>query len=167
MEFVTIRDFANSQGISYEAVRKQLKKYADELNEHISVKGRTKYLDTYAVDFLSKKRRESPVILLQQDAISERERLKEEADRLKNALLDAQQKIIELQEDNKKMIGTQAKYEALEQSRVDDEAKILRQEKELSEVKIELSQKQSELQDAQEEISSFQKTIFGLYKKVK
>lgn len=166
MEFVTIRDFANSQGISYEAVRKQLKKYADELDEHISVKGRTKYLDTYAVDFLSKKRRESPVILLQQDAISERERLKEEADRLKNALLEAQQKIIELQEDNKKMIGTQAKYEALEQSRADDEAKMQRQEKELSEAKIELSQKQSELQAAQKEIGSFQKTIFGLYRKV-
>ena len=63
MELVTIKQFADSQGISYEAVRKQLHKYSEELSGHVIRKGRTQYLDEKAVEFLKERRRESPIVL--------------------------------------------------------------------------------------------------------
>ena len=76
---ITIKDYAKDKGISYEAVRKQVKRYAtDELKDHIVVQGRTQLLDEYAVDFLNQKRNESPIIIQEQSKDEELERLKEE-----------------------------------------------------------------------------------------
>ena len=47
MEVMTTRQFAESQQVTYEAIRKQLIRYREELEGHIIQKGRTKYLDEY------------------------------------------------------------------------------------------------------------------------
>ena len=77
MELTTIKQYAESQKVSYEAVRKQIIGYGEELKGHIIRKGRTQYLDEWAVEFLTKRRRENPVILLSQDKDEELEALKQ------------------------------------------------------------------------------------------
>ena len=75
---ITIKDYAESKNISYEAVRKQVKRYADELKDHIVIKNRTKYLDDFAVEFLNTKRNESPIIVQEVAKDEELKRLKQE-----------------------------------------------------------------------------------------
>lgn len=61
-EMQTIREYAKNNGVSYEAIRKQIKTYEVELKDHIMKNGRTQYLDDYAVEFLNKKRANSTII---------------------------------------------------------------------------------------------------------
>lgn len=88
---VSIKDYAKNKGCSYEAIRKQVIRYKNDLDEHIIKVNRTKYLDDYAVEFLDKKRTTNPVIVEKYDRDEEIERLKKE----KEVLLV---KIVELQE---------------------------------------------------------------------
>lgn len=54
----TIPQYANDQGITYEAARRQVVKYLDnELQGHIRVRNNTKYLDDFAIEFLNEHRR--------------------------------------------------------------------------------------------------------------
>lgn len=53
---LSIKDFARDYGVSYEAVRRQIKRYGAELQGHIHVQGRTQYLDEVAVAFLAEHR---------------------------------------------------------------------------------------------------------------
>lgn len=64
---LTIKDFAEQQNVSYEAVRKQVKRYSAELDGHILKQGRTQILDDYAVEFLQAKRKENPVVIINTD----------------------------------------------------------------------------------------------------
>lgn len=111
MELVTIKQFADSQGISYEAVRKQLQKYSEELSGHVIRKDRTRYLDEKAVEFLKERRRESPIVLQTIDQGEEIGRLQDQVESLKaqlvtaqNKLLEAQERVISLQEDRKSVV---------------------------------------------------------------
>ena len=174
MEVISIKDFAEAQGVSYEAIRRQVARYTEELEGHITTKGRSKYLDEYAVEFLSQRRKEKPVILLQQNINAELEETKRELEAMKTLLLDAQQKIIYLQEENTKQLEAKTKYEALLEDTQRKDIKLQETEKELSEVKISLSEARGKLEETEEKLSSaeaeaqsFQKSIFGLYKKVK
>ena len=88
---VTLKEYAKNKGVSYEAVRKQVNRYKNELKGHISKVNRTQYLDEEATAFLDKKRAESPVIIVQTD---DKERI-EQLEREKEALLI---KVAELQE---------------------------------------------------------------------
>ena len=49
---ISIKDYAKQKNVSYEAVRKQLVRYKDELQSHITTKNRMRFLDDYAVNFL-------------------------------------------------------------------------------------------------------------------
>lgn len=75
---IKLKDYAQSKGISYEAVRKQVNRYKSELEGHITKISRTQYLDDEAVAFLDSKRQENPVILLQMDKDEEIQRLHDE-----------------------------------------------------------------------------------------
>lgn len=75
---ITIKDYAASKKISYEAVRKQLKRYEIELDGHIQQINRTKFLDDYAVEFLDEKRNGNPVVILEASKDEEIERLRNE-----------------------------------------------------------------------------------------
>ena len=120
MELMTIKQYAQSQHISYEAVRKQVAAYKQDLQDHIIRKGRTQYLDEYAVEYLTKRRRESPVIVLEQSKDETIADLKEQIDALRVQLMAAQNEllrekdhIIELQEESRKSLEAQTKYAAL------------------------------------------------------
>ena len=96
---ITIRDYAKENNVSYEAIRKQIKRYEDELNGHIIKQNRTQFLDDIAVAILDQHRRENPVIIVNQDTDS---RLKQLEDENKNLLIKVAQqadKISQLNED--------------------------------------------------------------------
>ena len=159
MELMTIKQYAQSQHISYEAVRKQVASYKHELQDHIVRKGRTQYLDEWAIEFLTKRRRESPVIVLEQSKDETIADLKEQIDSLRVQLMAAQNEllrekdhIIELQEESRKSLEAQTRYAALLE---DNESKD-EQIRELTEQR----------DAAEKEARSYQPSWFGLYKKV-
>lgn len=88
---VSLKEYAKNKGVSYEAVRKQVNRYKDELKGHISKVNRTQYLDEEAVVFLDSKRAESPIIIMESGKDEEIQRLEME----NKALL---LKVAELQE---------------------------------------------------------------------
>ena len=63
----TLREYASHVGVSYEAVRKQLKRYAPELEGHIKKERGVQYLDDFAIDFLTEKRNAQPVVIVNKD----------------------------------------------------------------------------------------------------
>lgn len=115
---LSLKEYATNKGISYEAVRKQVKRYKSELEGHISKVNRTQYLDDEAVAFLDTKRQENPVILLQVDKDEEIQRLSNENKRLllrvaelQDALLREKDTVKELQ--TEKIALLEAKQEAV------------------------------------------------------
>ena len=93
---ITIKDYAKSHGISYEAARQQIGRYMDRevdgfhLADHISKIDRTQYLDDEAVAFLDNRRAKNPVIVQQEGRDETIERLRQRVDDLQTRLLAAQ-----------------------------------------------------------------------------
>lgn len=84
---LTIQEYANSRHISYNAARKMVQRYRDQLN--IGREGRTQQLDSDAVAFLDQRRSVSPdpaaqKILQLQNRVNE---LEAEVQRLQNRSL--------------------------------------------------------------------------------
>ena len=75
---ISLKDYAREKGVSYEAVRKQVTRYKDELEGHITKENRTQYLDDAAVEFLNHKRATNSVILMEASRDDEVKRLSEE-----------------------------------------------------------------------------------------
>ncbi|MGM9518917.1 hypothetical protein [Acidaminococcus timonensis] len=75
---ITIKDYAKQKGVSYEAIRKQIKRYEDELEGHLVKQNRFLMLDDEAVRFLDSKRSENPVIVYEQNKDEELEQLRKE-----------------------------------------------------------------------------------------
>lgn len=92
-----MKDLARQRGVSYEAVRSQVKRYAAELEGHTYQQGRVKYLDEWAVDYLDAKRSANPVVVYHADQQDELQDLREQNRQLLLQLADAQAMVIELQ----------------------------------------------------------------------
>ena len=71
MEMTSLKKYAEEHKISYEAVRKQVNRYAEELSGHIIKQDRTQYLDPWAVEFLTNRRRESPIVMVSMEQSEE------------------------------------------------------------------------------------------------
>lgn len=112
---ISIKDYAKSKNVSYEAVRKQVNRYKKELEGHISKVNRTQYLDDEAVALLDEKRQENPIIIIEAD---KDERIKElEAE---NKILLAKITMIQeelLQEKEQVKVLQNEKIELLEQKK--------------------------------------------------
>lgn len=76
MGATSIKDYAKSRKITYEAARQQVKRYEKELQGHIRKQNRTQYLDDYAVELLDDHRQQSPVVIVHQDRDAELEQLR-------------------------------------------------------------------------------------------
>lgn len=116
----TIKDYAKSVNVSYEAVRKQVKRYELELNDHILKKGRTQYLDDYAIEFLTSKRADNPIVVLSSDKDAEIEEQKRIIDNLRVELLELNKEYKKLTDeirnkDNKIQLLQEEKIQLLEQ----------------------------------------------------
>lgn len=169
MEMISIADYAKGQNVTYEAVRKQVVRYSAELKDHVIRKGRKQFLDEWAVNFLTERRRENPVILVSQDKTEEIEQLTDQVEALKNELLKAQQQIIELQGASQKLIETQVRYELQEKTLSETREQLEELRKSSAEQKAEdaavISRLMQERNAAVEEASSYQKSWFGFYRK--
>lgn len=165
MELITLKQFADDQGITYEAVRRQVIRHADKLKGHIVKKNRVQYLDDEAVQILKNRRRESPIVLQTIDQSAEINRLTEQVESLKALLMEsqderlkAQDRIIELQSEANKMLEDRAKYTALLE---DNKAK----EEQISGLNKKVEDLQRERDAAQKDAQAFQKSFFGFYRK--
>ena len=67
MDLMTLKQFADEQGISYEAVRRAVKRHADKLTGHVIENDGVRYLHEEAVRILKERRRESPIIVQTMD----------------------------------------------------------------------------------------------------
>lgn len=156
---LSIQEYADKKKVSYEAVRKQLKRYAKELQGHISIQNRKQYLDEFAENFLDEKRKQSPIVVVETAKKEEFEAAKAEIEALKQTVLDLQSqlnaskdKIMSLQDEKMTLIEERGKNQLLLELKD-------KSEKELTETKARVLELEKETQ-------SYQKTIFGLYKKV-
>ena len=151
--FMQIKDYAKSRGVSYEAVRKQLKQYENDLEGHVKKQGKTFLLDDKAVTILDGHRINKTVIVEPTDSMvkDEVERLKLEIDQLKN-------QVIALQNDKIKYVEDKARQDALLLIADKEHDELEKTKQELTTARVELANKDTEL-------SRFTKTIFGLYKR--
>ena len=81
---ISIKDYAKLKGVSYEAVRKQVKRYESDLEGHIHRQNRTQYLDDEAVVFLDCKRAENPIVIYEH---SKDEQIDDLEDQVKQLLI--------------------------------------------------------------------------------
>lgn len=152
---ISIKDYAKKWSVSYEAVRKQVDMYANELCNHITTQGRTRYLDDFAVDFLDSKRRKS-VVFVEESLQTEKEtEYQKQITELQERLIEAQDIIIKLQQER------QTEQAALTDFRLKYENTLLACER-AEEKEAELTKK---LTAAEADLNSYHKTIFGLYRK--
>lgn len=82
MKVISLGDYAKDKNISYEAVRKQVVRYKDDLGSHIIVDGRQQFLDEDAVAFLDSKRQKNPVAIIQQNKDDQIKELEEQVKQL-------------------------------------------------------------------------------------
>lgn len=95
MNVITLRDYAKQNNVSYEAVRKQVVRYADELGDHIIRDGRQQFLDEEAVAFLDGKRQKNPVAIIQQDKDERIEALRQEKENLLMKIATIQEELLQ------------------------------------------------------------------------
>lgn len=161
----TIRQYSESQSVSYEAVRKQLHRYAEDLRGHITTEGRTRYLDDWAIEFLTERRKAQPIVVLDPDDQSEAVELRRQLDGLKtqlmaaqNELLVAKDRIIALQDDARKAIEDRARLSVLLEEKAETQARI-------DDVERQRAEDRKTIEDLKAEVGSFRRSIFGLYRK--
>lgn len=107
---MTIKEFAEVQHVSYESIRKKIKRYEKDLKGHISMQGRTQYLDDFAIDFLSQHQQKPQIIIA--DANEEIEQLKNENKALLIKVAELQEQLLS-EKDNVKLLQNE-KIELLE-----------------------------------------------------
>lgn len=79
---ISIKDYAKQNNVTYEAVRQQIKRYREQLDDHIIQDGRTQYLDDIAVAFLDERRQKNPVVVYQAEKDEQIEQLRCEKEEL-------------------------------------------------------------------------------------
>lgn len=115
----TIKELAKELNCSYEAVRKQTKRYAKELQEHIYTQHKTQYLDDYACEFIRDKRMDTPAVISAIESAEAVELLKTKYMELleaHNALRDERDKLAEA---NRQLEAENAKIMLLEAQKSD------------------------------------------------
>lgn len=181
MNLTTIKEYAELKNISYEAVRKQIKRYSDDLEGHITRQNGTQYLDDWAVDFLSEKRRQSPIVVINEDQGEEIKALQQEVESLRNRLeqmkadnLALKEKDIstqyELIEAKKRMLLLEAREEERQetvQRLKDTEAELMMERAQHAADQERLEEVKQQRDTAQAEANSYERSIFGFYRKRK
>lgn len=158
MEFTTIRQLAADQHVSYEAIRKMLSRHHKELSGHIVMDKQTKLLDEYAVTFLKNRRRESPVVVINQERT-------DTIDRLSAELLAAQKRIIELQDQVSGLLDSKTRYDLLLEDHQRTQSELDQTRAALDQTKDQLRTAEMDKQLAEKEAGSYHRSLFGFYRK--
>ena len=144
MDLMTLKQFADEQGISYEAVRRAVKRHEDKLTGHVIENDGVRYLDEEAVRILKERRRESPIIVQTMDQGEEIRELRAQIESLRaqlmqaqNELLSSKDRIIALQDELKAGIEDKTKYQLLltdheeQRKKLEDAEEAIQSEREL------------------------------------
>lgn len=103
---LSLKEYAAARNVSYEAVRKQVKRYKNELEGHVIQDNRTQYLDDEAVAFLDEKRNKNPIIVMEADKSAELDELREE-NRLLHLKVEQLQDALLAEKDAVKLLQTE------------------------------------------------------------
>ena len=120
---ISIKDYAKAHGISYEAVRQQVSRYAGRemdgfrLSDHITKIDRTQYIDDEGAAFLDSRRAKNPVIIQQEER-------DETIERLRNRVDELQARLITAQDEYRALIEEKHKIELREQALLADKQMI-------------------------------------------
>lgn len=120
---ISIKDYAKARGVSYEAVRQQVVRYAGRdvegfrLSDHITKVERTQYLDDEGAAFLDMRRAKNPVIIQQEEKGETVELLRARIDELQTRLIAAQ-------DEYKALLGEKHAIEMREQALLTDKQMI-------------------------------------------
>ena len=117
---ITLKEYANTRGISYEAVRQSLKRHGEELTGHTYKNGRATCLDDYAVEILDKYRTPKTMRVNAEEIESNKEYVSE----LQDKIIILQDKIIELEKNAHKAIEAQIRVEMLNDTTATQKGKI-------------------------------------------
>lgn len=153
-KMMSLKEYAKTKGISYEAIRAQLDRYKDdqELMSHIHKVGRTRYIDEEGQKLLDRRRNAPPTVVISADKASKIDELKlklveTEAERDKERTEKElyMRQVIELQ--NKGIDET--KYMLIEDHRkTEEELKAKEQEiEDLKKVQAKESEKKKQLEE--------------------
>lgn len=165
MEYTTIKDYAESRKITYEAVSRQVRQYKKkELKGHLKYQGRLILLDETAIDFLDQHRMKRNIVLsptsdeikrdishLQQELA----KVMQERDQLKNT-------IISMQQEQKKYIEDKARADVLLEIADKERHELEQTRQQLKESERERERQQEQ---HQQELNKYKPTLFGLYRK--
>ena len=144
MNVISLKEYAQNNRISYEAVRQQVVRYAEELGDHIIKDGRQQFLDEEAVAFLDGKRQKNPVVIYQASKDEEIERLENQNKDLLIEIANLQKQLLQAQSQNYQLQLEAGKVQQLE---ADNEAARRRAEQAehlASERQIELAKARDE-----------------------
>ena len=165
---ISIKMYAKSHSVSYESVRKQIKRYEEELQDHTTKINGALQLDEYACEFLDKHRQPKSIVVSPDNEETQQEikKLYIEIDRLKDV-------IINLQKEQKQYIEDKAKSDALLLIADKEHEELEKAHKELETVRIDLEVSKSayntlnnEKEQIQTELEKYKPTLFGLYRKI-
>lgn len=112
---VSLKEYAKNNNVSYEAVRKQVNRYKEEIKGHIFKENRTQYLDEEAVAFLDSKRAKNPVVVMESAKDDEIQRLEMENKALLMKIATLQEELLH-EKDQVKLLQNE-KIELLEQKK--------------------------------------------------
>ena len=138
---VSLKDYAKSKKVSYEAVRKQVNRYREELGRHLIRDGKTQFLDEEGVAFLDEKRKSNPVIIMESDKDEQIEELRRVNDNLRVRVTELQDTLIkslgekndlykELADMKQQLIDSQKEMLLITQKQEDEIAKVRQEERE-------------------------------------
>lgn len=147
MNVITLRDYAKQNNISYEAVRKQLVRYKDELGDHIIRDGRQQFLDEDAVAFLDGKRQKNPIAIIQMDKDERIEALAKELDKAKNLIIDLQEERNRLKDEKHALEAENAKIALLEADNEAARVKVAEAEENAQNALQELTEAHNQFED--------------------
>ena len=171
---LTFKDYAEMNGVTYEAVRSQVKRYEKELDGHIRKVGRKQFLDDVAIAFLDEKRQDHPVILKEQgkdDLIASLEaqvkHLLAENARLANEAAAAQKDAREIEKENNALRLENKDVKFLQESVRSKDELIATQNAKIAEISLEnkkkdesLTESEKQLKTASDEVSELQREVY-------
>lgn len=172
---MTLKQLAAREGVTYEAVRAMVARHAKALEGHITTVGRAQQLDDYAVQYLTAKRRDHPVVIKSEESTISGEQLKADNNTLKTQLLQAQALIIEMQQTQMQLIEEKARFSGLIEANTSTIQALQQSVADISQAKAtaeaqaanDAAAMRKKLEEAQQEAQSYVRTWFGLYRRKK
>lgn len=165
MELISLKQYADKKEISYEAVRKLVKRHEKDLAGHIVIRSGVRYLDEEAIRILQERRRTSPVVVRVEDQSEELDILRRKLEEAKTEIMKLQQariadqaRIIALQDEVKLGIEAKAEFDAAQAARTAAEARA-------EELQRQHDADRQQLDQAKAELESFVPSLFGFYRK--